>query len=176
MKKELLINACKEIDELFDLDPHIDLESEPETLSEALLEAITYLKADDILNEETITTIQQVVKDNPDVVSSYNSEVIKILQGLDIIQNEEEPKPEPKPEPESGDDMKTKLADEIESAERLADLKSIAKEYDEFKDIRGKLTSYKTVDDLREVMLDILDGVQVNVEPQEPEKPREKEH
>jgi hypothetical protein len=45
---------------------------------------------------------------------------------------------------------------EIENASTIKELKDIARVNDEFKSIRGELSSYKKADDLRQVMLNIL--------------------
>jgi hypothetical protein len=51
----------------------------------------------------------------------------------------------------------TSLTDEINSAERLKDLKEIAVAENQFKKIRGILSGFKTVDELKVVMLKMLE-------------------
>ena len=71
----------------------------------------------------------------------FSKETQKILDKLGVPETEEVKQP---------DDS---LVAQINAAERLRDLKDIATEYDEFKELRGKVSSYKTIDALREVML-----------------------
>ena len=49
------------------------------------------------------------------------------------------------------------LISQINAAERLKDLRAIALSNDKFKAIRGKLSSFKSLDDLRDALLGVLD-------------------
>ena len=69
------------------------------------------------------------------------------------------------------------LVDEIKAAGTMRDLKIICKDLDEFKSIRGQLTKYKTIKELREVMLGILEEgekKEVKVKVKVGKKPEEK--
>ncbi len=48
------------------------------------------------------------------------------------------------------------LIDQVKAAGQMRDLKIICKDLDEFKPIRGQLTKYKTMKELREVMMEML--------------------
>lgn len=68
------------------------------------------------------------------------------------------------------------LEDDINEAEKLKDLKDIALAEPQFKSIRGSLSSYKNVNDLRDEMLWLLEGSKVPTEPPvEQELPMEEE-
>jgi hypothetical protein len=58
------------------------------------------------------------------------------------------------PEAESADDLFT----QINRCERLKDLKEIAQANAEFKGLRGRLNSYKSLDDLHDAMIDVLNS------------------
>jgi hypothetical protein len=57
-------------------------------------------------------------------------------------------------EVEPADDLFT----QINSCERLKDLKAIAQTNTEFKGLRGRLNSYKSLDDLHDAMVDVLNS------------------
>jgi len=72
---------------------------------------------------------------------------------LDEDEDEDDPEVEVVEEVEEVEDN---LVDQIKAAGQMKDLKIICKDLDEFKPIRGYLTKYKTVKELREVMLEML--------------------
>jgi hypothetical protein len=64
----------------------------------------------------------------------------------------------PDMEQEKPQDPPLTLSEEIDACERLKEAKEIALSYPEFKSIRGKLSSYKTVEDLKDELRFILMG------------------
>lgn len=56
------------------------------------------------------------------------------------------------------------LVKEIEKADRVQDLRDIARAYEEFKSLRGMLTKWKTVMSLKDVMLNVLEDKSAVVE------------
>ena len=73
---------------------------------------------------------------------------------LDEDEDEDDPEVEVVEEVEEVEDN---LVDQIKAAGQMKDLKIICKDLDEFKPIRGYLTKYKTVKELREAMLEMLE-------------------
>ncbi len=162
MKNELLVKAAKELDKVLYEEPYIDFKQSPDELTKALMEASKELEDDDKLSEETIDILAQIWEDKE---GKLTVEVCEVFWKLGIIPPATEDKDE---QPEDAEVVPETdgLAEEIEQARRLKDLKDIAKSNDEFKLIRGKLNGFKEIDDLRDAMLEILDGIA----PEEPEK------
>ena len=75
---------------------------------------------------------------------------------------EEEPEVE---EAEVVEEVSDNLVDQVKAAGTMRDLKIICKDLDEFKSIRGQLTKYKTMKELREVMLEMLEDDDGKPEP-----------
>lgn len=67
---------------------------------------------------------------------------------------------EEEPEPEEGEEQEEEniLAQDIESAKKIKELKDIARANDEFKSLRNRLSSYTSIKSLRSLMLKILAG------------------
>ena len=82
---------------------------------------------------------------------------------------EEEPEVE---EAEVVEDVSDNLVDQVKAAGTMRDLKIICKDLDEFKSIRGQLTKYKTMKELREVLLGMLE--EVDAKPVKKEKVEKK--
>ena len=130
--KEKLQELAKELNEVLGLDPEISLELSEEKLLKEINEAKTMIEPGDTLTE--------LAKE--------------ILAELDL------PKA-PEAENEKEDSIEAiPLRTQIENAERLKDLRDIAKANDEFKSIRGSLTKWKTKMSLIDVMLDVLDDME----------------
>jgi hypothetical protein len=71
------------------------------------------------------------------------------------------------PEPIDETTKEVSLTDEITNAERLKDLKDIALSEPKFKSIRGILSSFKDVSQLKETMLNVLNGIATKKHPEE---------
>ena len=92
---------------------------------------------------------------------------------LDEDEDEDNPEVEVVEEVEEVDN----LVDQIKAAGQMKDLKNTCKDLDEFKSIRGQLSKYKSMKELREVMLGMLeDEKEKKPEPKakEEKKPVEK--
>lgn len=162
LNEKQIRNAAVELQDLLGCEPPLNSKADIDDLTPELRKAITLLTPDDKLSKDT----QQVVKELGEKPKAKAKEEV------------EEPEEEEKNENDA-------LIDDINAAERLRDLKDIASEYDEFKSIRGKVSSYKTVDDLREAMLAILENTAqeevtkeepvTEEEPEEEVKPKAKE-
>ena len=148
VEKSQLVNAAKELNDVFGLDPEIDVKESEENLTELVKSAAQWRKPDDEFTAGTVRTL-------------------KALRVWDIKGDASE---EPPVEEQEDDvqELNTVLLDQVEGAEKLKDLKDIARANDEFKAIRGKLNGYKTADELREDMLEILEDVS-NENEEEPE-------
>ena len=158
MKLKDLKKIAEEINDLFDLDPPIGTEETEQVMVELLVKAFGMLKKDDDKDDyQTHALIQQLANEFPD---DLDKKALKGLAFIDIVPEEKE-KEDKEPETTDEDGIETvtelTLAEEVEGAERLKDLKDIAKANDEFKDLRGQLSKYKTADDLREAMEEVLD-------------------
>ena len=171
MKTELLVKAAKELDKVLYEEPYIDFKQKPDELTKAVMEASKELESDDKLSEETIDILAQIWEGKE---GKLTVKVCEIFRELGILPpaDEKEEQEEDAVVVSAGED----LVNEIDDAERIKDLKDIAKSNDEFKLIRGKLNGYKEIDDLRDAMLEILDGVAPEeTEPEEKPKAEKKE-
>ncbi len=167
MKLKDLKKIADEINDLFDLDPEIIAEEE-EVVVKKLVKAFGMFDENDSCDDfKTYPLIEQFAKDYPD---DLDKKCLKGLAFIDIV-----------PEEKTDDDNvnntdgtetveELTLAQEVEGAERLKDLKDIAKSNDEFKEIRGKLSAYKTADDLREAMQEVLNDKEAEPEPKSEKK------
>jgi hypothetical protein len=128
---------------------------------------------DFLISEETIAILTELgAKYREEIDKSLKPLEINVLKFFNII-DAEEPVVE---EPLEGEEVKEgtiteeeaiaaketvlevddqDLAEEIKSATKLKELKDIAQVNEQFKSIRGKLSSYKTVDDLSSEMLEL---------------------
>jgi hypothetical protein len=176
MTSKELKQAANEINIFFDLDPAIDLNQKAETLERMLiLECAPLLNTkkdvvvpfDDITPESKNCISQETINVLTELGTKYKDEIdktlkeneINVLKFFKIIGSEPaeaEPDPEKVNEGEALLDVADQdLAEEIKSATKLKELKDIANTNEEFKSIRGKLSSYKTVDDLSSDMLEL---------------------
>ena len=120
---------------------------------------------------EQIKEAAELIDPEQDEISEDTEQVLKNLDVWELPEKEEPEKEEQTEEAEVVPETDP-LVEEIEDAERLKDLRDIAKANDEFKEIRGKLTKWKDEEDLRGVMLEILEGPPEEKEPEE--VPKEK--
>lgn len=139
-----LIKAGKELNDLLFDDDEINVKGTKEEMEAQIVEAA------------------ELIDPTKDVISD---ETKAVLEGLDVWPDEKGDEGEKEGEDEPGDN----LVDQINDAPTMKGLKIIAKDLDEFKSLRGILTKYKTKDDLREVMLEMLEDEGKEPEP-EPKK------
>ena len=105
--------------------------------------------------EELTKWVEEAVDEIDYETDKFSDEAVKYLTELDLWKG---PALEEEGEIVVGDAVEVdNLVDEIKAAGTMRDLKIICKDLDEFKSIRGQLTKYKTMKELREVMLGILE-------------------
>lgn len=155
LSEKQLRNAVKELNDLLGVDMDVQFSS-VEKITETLREAIVLIQPGDTVEDSTLAVIQEItpLEDltlERVVTKTKEKYTIAGVLGIKVENAEGEGKKDEK------DDTST-LVEDIKAASRLRDLKDIATEYDQFKAIRGKLSSFKTVDDLREEMLGVLTG------------------
>ena len=128
---------------------------------------------DFLISEETIAVLTELgAKYREEISTSLKPTEIGVLSFFKIIDGEEPVAEEPVEGEEAEEGTITEeeaiaaketvlevddqdLAEEIKSATKLKELKDIAQVNEQFKSIRGKLSSYKTVDDLSSEMLEL---------------------
>ena len=126
--------------------------------------------------KELTKWVEEAVDEIDYETDKFSDEAVRILTEMDLWKGPalEEEEDEVVEEAEVVEDN---LVDQIKAAGQMKDLKIICKDLDEFKPIRGYLTKYKTVKELREVMLEMLeDEKEKKPEPKakEEKKPVEK--
>ena len=123
--------------------------------------------------EELTKWVEEAVDEIDYETDKFSDEAVKYLTDLDLwkgpLLEEDEPEVE---EAEVVEDVPDNLVDQVKAAGQMRELKIICKDLDEFKSIRGQLTKYKTMKELREVMLEMLDDLAA--EPVKKAKPVEK--
>jgi hypothetical protein len=176
MKIEKLKQAAEDLNSIFfgeDADDEgIDLTLKKGELEEQVKEAAALLEEEDELEDETIEVLRELIKPDLDFYVEMEKEgefedenktydsLIGIFKSHDILKEEdfkEEPEEPEKPEetePEEAEEFT--LEDEIKEAGSMKELKNIAKVNDEFKKMRGHLSSFKNVKALRKAMLSTL--------------------
>lgn len=123
---KLLKKAADEFNSVMRLDPPID----------------TSIPAADLINE-----IKDSIKYVDPVQDVFSDDVQSVINEL----------VEEAVEPEEGNDGDAEtLEDQIMNAERIGELREIAKADAVFKSMRGQLASFKTIDDLRDAMMEAL--------------------
>jgi hypothetical protein len=140
-KLKELKKAAEEMAEVMTLKPDADdpeskfefADMEQEEVEEWIKEAVTKIEKGDEFSEETTEVIDE----------------FKPKKGAKPTRKADpEPEPEPKVDPDDVD-----LLQEIEDCDKRTELVTITKEYDEFKSLRGNIASYKTLEQLRSVMV-----------------------
>jgi len=115
--------------------------------------------------EELTKWVEEAVDEIDYETDKFSESAIGYLIGMGLwrgpVVEEEEPEVE---EAEVVEDVSDNLVDQVKAAGTMRDLKIICKDLDEFKSIRGQVTKYKTMKELREVMLGMLDPTE-EVEP-----------
>jgi len=179
MNKKQLIKTIEELNELL-VDPDgpeapMSTEGTEDELCAILIkEALRLIEPADKLSDGTKTLIQELCDDHLDEMDAKTIEVLERC-GYEFSDPDEGEEEAPEDAPEDDDNLE--LVAEVNSAERLKDLKEIAKSYDEFKSIRGELSAYKTADELRDAMLEYLEEEpeEKEEEPEEEKKPAKAE-
>ena len=104
--------------------------------------------------------VEEAVEEIDYEIDKFTDDTTRILidmqlwrgPALDEDEDEDDPEVEVVEEVEEVDN----LVDQIKAAGQMKDLKNTCKDLDEFKSIRGQLSKYKSMKELREVMLEIL--------------------
>lgn len=153
VKDERLVEAAKELTKLMGLKPPIDT-SKIDGLPDSLEEAASQLETDDELTDETLQTLRDL-----DIKTPWD----------DQEEEEQEEETEEETEEEEGSIDLIKLLDETD---RLKELKTIVKTYEEFKPLRSHLTKYGPgkEEELKEDMFDILEQGDEKEKPKKEEK------
>jgi len=177
MNKKQLIKTIEELNELL-VDPDgpeapMSTEGTEDELCAILIkEALRLIEPADKLSDGTKTLIQELCDDHLDEMDAKTIEVLERC-GYEFSDPDEGEEEAPEDAPEDDDNLE--LVAEVNGAERLKDLKEIAKSYDEFKSIRGELSAYKTADELREAMLEHLEEDEAEEAPEEKKPAAKKE-
>lgn len=146
MDLKALRAAAKELNEVIGLvdddgnDIEITKKMTEDELKKILKEATSLVKPTDVLSDETQ----------------------EILDELSAGDEEEEEEEEEANEEEEEEEEEESLHDKVEGADKLADLKAIASENNEFKPLRKKLNTFKKANELKEAMLDLLDDIEAD--------------
>jgi len=141
--------AAAELNDVLGLNPPIDVDSPMAVLEPLVKEAIGMVDPE----QDEFTEATQAV------IDSYG---VPVEDEEDVPEEGAVMKPEPDPEEDPDDvDEDLPLDEQVISARSLQELKGLAKVEPVFKGLRSKLTSYKTVDQLRDAMLEALNPVPV---------------
>ncbi len=143
MKQEELIKVAKELNELMQLDPPINLKASAAVVEKKIKEAAAFLTPDDVVTEPTMHALQQ----------------LGVWLDQEAPAEEEEEVEEPSPEEKRYIEEGLSLEEEVEQAEKLKDLKDIVQTEKLFEPIRGEVTKYKSAEALRGKMLKMLEPV-----------------
>lgn len=167
-RKETLIKLAKDFDELMYEDSKVKLNVSEEQLERQIVKMAKLLEPDDkdedVITGNNLKIVKGLLEKYPDMVKEFEDKHVKDLIELGLLPEEteeaepEEPSVEEVKKAEEVSDDEIDLSGEIIDAERRKDLVTIAKNNDEFKDHRGELSKYQSAKELREFMLDVLDG------------------
>lgn len=143
---ENLIKAAKELNELLDLTPAIEVnpnKTNEKTLLKKLGEASELIEEADEISKDTVITLRKS--------GVWLCQDKKVNAKFAEVEEEEEI------EEEGEVEESLSLLEQIQQAETKAELKEISKVNDEFKGFRGILTRYKTKIDLQKAMIAWVD-------------------
>jgi hypothetical protein len=142
ISKKQLINAAKEFNTL-PLDPPIDTNVSVEELTRVIR-----------------TEVLGIGSEDPPLIGPDDQFSPETMELIDTFMTEDEKKEEVVEETEIVEEKEVveppSLKEEVDAAETLKELKAIATTDGFFKEIRGKLSGYRTADALRAAMLDVL--------------------
>ena len=138
-EKQLRKAAAELNDLLFEEDDPqaINVEASVKGITAAIIEAAVLLTPEDELTPAT----QAVIDELAPTPAPKKSKV----------------KGKPEPEEDEPEEDEPSLKEQVEDAEKLADLKILVKENKEFKSLKADLASYKKANDLRDDMLALLE-------------------
>ena len=133
--------ACQELIDLMGLQNEdktpvlITGKTTQKDMEDIILKASEFIEPTDVLKEVTTKVITELTpsKTEPEEIT-----------------NEEDPATK----------SHTEILEAIDDAQKFSQLKNIAKQYDEFKDIRGKLSSFKAASELKTALLEIMGVVE----------------
>ena len=138
INEKALRTTAVEMNRVLGVDPPFDVkEKSVKILTEQIVEFLGLKKEDggaiidpktDVFSDTAMAVIKEL---NPNIYSEEIEEVETVDSPLTLLE-------------------------EVDACEDLSVLKTIAKSNDEFKDIRGRLSSYKKAEDLKDEMLGIL--------------------
>jgi len=157
LSKKQLQNAITEFNKVMGLNPPLSVDGSIQELTDQIKVAIDYI---DPVNDEFTTATSAVIKEFTGTI--VEEETTKEVEDDSIDQRELTDAEE--------------LLVQTTDAETMAELKSIVKANLEFKELRGKVGSYKTIDALRNIMMEYIGAAaatadyvdQAKEEPQEP--------
>ena len=159
VKRSELVSAAKELNSVLGLEPAIDIRAKPEVLTIKLQEAAGLLDLEqDKLTDTTLAVI----------------EVLGYGQSEDV--DTEAPEPDDAPDPasvseDSGvEEEEEELLQVVTRASKLADLKILVSEHDEFKQLRGGLDAYKGLSGPRELKTAMMAALGVVIAAPSPKK------
>jgi len=185
MKTTELVKAAEELNELFGLDPEIDLEGKPVKLTRQIKEAMLLLQTDDDITDATAKVLREVDLTDEDIEEFIEKEkfvrkekfgLLSALEKLGIWINTEEETEEAEEAEKTEDNEpgEVSLEEGIEAATKLSELKTLVKVDARLKDLRSVMTRYKTIDELKKAILCVLETGVLPVMKKEKEEPAEK--
>lgn len=179
MKRSELVNVAKELSPLLfngeGADPSIDTTLPAQKLGEQILEASELIQKKDELTPTTTKTLKALFLEELDYLDGKKMideeekewSVTDYFIHLGLLEDVVIP-----------EDDET-LVGFVINAETMRELKDLAKSYDEFKPIRGMVTKYKTIAELRKAMMELLEEEVVEtvevVKEEVPEEPKKSE-
>lgn len=158
LSKKQLQAAITEMNKVMTINPPFDEDGTVQTLIESIREATGFIDP----ASDTFTAATKAIIDQLTTPATENKE------------------PEEEETAEETDQRELTAAEELlaqtTEAETMAELKGIIKANMEFKELRGKVGSYKSFDDLRNVMLEYIGGAAATTDyvdqaKEEPQKP-----
>lgn len=141
--KEELIAAAEELESVMELDTPVDPEADEEAIRTYIIDAGGEVLKGDKFSEETDAILEHYAKD----IKATKKE--KTQEGPAPTKTSEK-KTEPKAKAEKSAPTDGAIA-AFNAATKLADLKDVAQDYDEFKSLRKKLDDYKGLPGLKEL-------------------------
>ena len=152
VKRSELVSAAKELNSVLGLEPAIDIKAKPEVLTIKLQEAAGLLDLEqDKLTDTTLAVI----------------EALGYGQSEDADAEAPEPDDAPDPAPVSEDfgaeKEEEELLQSVTRTSKLADLKILVSEHDEFKQLRDGLDAYKGLSGPRELKTAMMRALRVEV-------------
>lgn len=167
MTEKSVRSAAKELNKVLGLEPALDVKAKLPALTKEIKECIE--EEGVITDEDEFTDATQAVLDE------IGGEAEEDEDDAPVKKSKGKKKPAPEPEEDDDDedddeendeddeedvdedDDEDSLADQIEEASKVSELKAIVKENDEFKPLRKKLASHKNTKALKKAMLSLIE-------------------